>query len=157
MRDGMKVSKGSKVIDLDALAKKGKRFFAFSRSAFGMVKIRTDGDRLLVYTDSGNVKLKEAYAYEIACGQPRAVNVIQACKSAVRRFARKRLLARPAMLLLGCSPRWRIQAGPPAPRSNSKPGESSLRKEPAQITSCLSIAQLPPILWLTESRLHNIL
>jgi hypothetical protein len=42
-----------------------------------MVKIRTDGDRLLVYTDSGNVKLKEAYAYEMAGGQPRAVNVIQ--------------------------------------------------------------------------------
>jgi beta-lactamase superfamily II metal-dependent hydrolase len=78
MRDGVKVPQGLKVVDLKALAKKGKRFFAFSRSAFGMVKVRTDGDRLLVYTDSGNVKLKEAYAYEIAGGQPRAVNVIQA-------------------------------------------------------------------------------
>jgi beta-lactamase superfamily II metal-dependent hydrolase len=78
MRDGVKLRKGLKVVDLNMLAKKEKRFFAFSRSAFGMVKIRTDGERLLVYTDSGNVKVKEAYAYEMAGGQPRAVNVIQA-------------------------------------------------------------------------------
>jgi len=38
-------------------------FFAFSRAAFGMVKTRTDGKRLLIYTDSANVKMKEAYAY----------------------------------------------------------------------------------------------
>jgi hypothetical protein len=38
-------------------------FFAFSRSAFGIVKTRTDGRRLLVYTDSANVRMKEAYAY----------------------------------------------------------------------------------------------
>lgn len=43
-------------------AKRGE-FYGFSRSAFGMVKTRTDGRRLLVYTDSGNVKLKEAYAF----------------------------------------------------------------------------------------------
>jgi metallo-beta-lactamase superfamily protein len=75
MRPGVKLKKT--VVDLRALAKNGKRFFAFSRSAFGMVKMRTDGDRLLVYTDSGNVKLKEAYAYEMAGGRPQAVNVIQ--------------------------------------------------------------------------------
>jgi hypothetical protein len=49
-------------------AKKDKKrgeFFAFSRTAFGMVKTRTDGKRLLVYTDSGNVKMKEAYAYRL--------------------------------------------------------------------------------------------
>lgn len=54
----------ARVID----AKKDKvrgEFFAFSRTAFGIVKTRTDGKRLLVYTDSGNVKLKEAYAYEL--------------------------------------------------------------------------------------------
>jgi len=49
-------------------AKKAKargEFFAFSRAAFGMIKTRTDGKRLLVYTDSGNVKMKEAYAYQL--------------------------------------------------------------------------------------------
>ena len=46
-------------------AKKRGDFFGFSRAAFGMVKTRTDGRRLLVYTDSGNVSLKEAYAYDL--------------------------------------------------------------------------------------------
>jgi beta-lactamase superfamily II metal-dependent hydrolase len=46
-------------------AKKRGNFFGFSRSAFGLVKTRTDGRRLLIYTDSGNVKLKEAYAYTL--------------------------------------------------------------------------------------------
>lgn len=77
MRPGAKVGRNSKVVDLRALAKKEKRFFAFSRAAFGIVKIRTDGTRLLVYTDSGNVKMKEAYAYEIVAGQPKATNVVQ--------------------------------------------------------------------------------
>jgi hypothetical protein len=46
--------------------KKAKeRFFAFSRTAFGIVKLRTDGKRLLVYTNSGVARLKEAYAYRI--------------------------------------------------------------------------------------------
>jgi len=40
-------------------------FFAFSRSAFGMVKVRTDGKRLLVYTYSGKDDLKEAYAFRV--------------------------------------------------------------------------------------------
>lgn len=43
----------------------GSRFFGFSRAAYGIVKTRTDGRRLLVYTDSGNIKLKEAYAYQL--------------------------------------------------------------------------------------------
>jgi hypothetical protein len=46
-------------------AKKRGPFFAFSRSAFGIVKTRTDGKRLLVYTDSGKRDTKEAYAYEL--------------------------------------------------------------------------------------------
>ena len=45
--------------------KKRGEFFSFSRTAFGMVKTRTDGERLLVYTDSGNIKMKEAYAYAL--------------------------------------------------------------------------------------------
>jgi hypothetical protein len=40
-----------------------KSFFAFSRAAFGIVKVRTDGERVLVYTNSGMKKLKEAYAF----------------------------------------------------------------------------------------------
>ncbi|HEV2764897.1 MAG TPA: MBL fold metallo-hydrolase, partial [Pyrinomonadaceae bacterium] len=42
-----------------------KQFIAFSRAAFGIVKIRTDGQRMLVYTNSGQSDLKEAYAYEV--------------------------------------------------------------------------------------------
>lgn len=40
-------------------------FFAFSRAAYGIVKTRTDGARLLVYTDSGKSDMKEAYAYAL--------------------------------------------------------------------------------------------
>ena len=43
----------------------------------GSDKIPTDGTRLLVYTDSGNVKLKEAYAYQMTADGPRAANVIR--------------------------------------------------------------------------------
>lgn len=45
--------------------KKRGEFFSFSRTAFGMVKTRTDGERLLVATDSGNLRMKEAYAYSL--------------------------------------------------------------------------------------------
>jgi beta-lactamase superfamily II metal-dependent hydrolase len=38
-------------------------FFAFSRAEFGLVKVRSDGDRMLVVTNSGLHRLKEAYAY----------------------------------------------------------------------------------------------
>jgi Metallo-beta-lactamase superfamily len=40
-------------------------FFAFSREAFGLVRVRTDGERLLAYTDSGLATMKEAYAYTL--------------------------------------------------------------------------------------------
>jgi beta-lactamase superfamily II metal-dependent hydrolase len=40
-------------------------FFAFSRAAYGIVKIRTDGERLLVYTSSGQKRLNEAYAFRM--------------------------------------------------------------------------------------------
>jgi hypothetical protein len=46
-------------------AKKDGDFFGFSRAAYGIVKTRTDGKRLFVYTDSGNVAMKEAYAYQL--------------------------------------------------------------------------------------------
>ncbi|MCE5250183.1 competence protein, partial [bacterium] len=45
--------------------KKKGEFFAFSRTAYGIVKTRTDGHRLLVYTDSGKVDMKEAYCYSL--------------------------------------------------------------------------------------------
>ena len=59
---------GEVVLDETGLAKKDAKarstFFAFSRAAFGTVKLRTDGKRLLVWTNSGQRDLKEAYAYE---------------------------------------------------------------------------------------------
>ena len=49
-----------------AIDQKAKpEFFAFSRAAFGLVRLRSDGKRLLVYTNSGQADLKEAYAYEM--------------------------------------------------------------------------------------------
>jgi len=40
-------------------------FFAFSRKSFGIIKIRTDGTRMLVYTYSGKDDMKEAYAFKL--------------------------------------------------------------------------------------------
>jgi beta-lactamase superfamily II metal-dependent hydrolase len=48
---------------VDGKAEARGRFFAFSRAAFGLVMVRTDGDRLLVCTNSGRTDLKEAYAF----------------------------------------------------------------------------------------------
>ncbi|MET0636594.1 MAG: MBL fold metallo-hydrolase [Chitinophagaceae bacterium] len=42
-----------------------KSYFGFSRSAFGIVHVRTDGKRMLVFTHSGKKNAKEAYAYTI--------------------------------------------------------------------------------------------
>jgi beta-lactamase superfamily II metal-dependent hydrolase len=73
MKDGVVVIVDGKVMEVKKI---GNRFFAFSRAAFGLVKTRTDGQRLLVYTDSANVELKEAYAYEMdGEGQPQPVAV----------------------------------------------------------------------------------
>lgn len=43
-----------------------KPFLGFRRTAYGMVRVRTDGQRLLVFTDSGKRDVKEAYAYNAA-------------------------------------------------------------------------------------------
>lgn len=40
-------------------------FFAFSKTAYGIVHVRTDGRRLLVFTHSGQKDLKEAYSYTL--------------------------------------------------------------------------------------------
>ncbi|MEK7226432.1 MAG: MBL fold metallo-hydrolase [Bacteroidota bacterium] len=45
---------------------KGRSIYAFSRTAYGIVHVRTDGKRLMVYTHSGQKDLKEAYAFDIA-------------------------------------------------------------------------------------------
>jgi hypothetical protein len=44
---------------------KPKEFFGFQRSAFGCVRIRTDGHHLLVFTDSGRRDFHEVYAYDV--------------------------------------------------------------------------------------------
>ncbi len=55
-----------------------KSFFAFRRTAFGLVMVRTNGKRLLVYTNSGQMKLKEAYAYQInQWGKPEPTPIIK--------------------------------------------------------------------------------
>lgn len=61
-RDGVCVVEGGAAA-LDPKAR--KQFIAFSRAAFGIVKVRTDGRRLFVHTNSGQSDLKEAYAYDI--------------------------------------------------------------------------------------------
>ena len=66
MQPGFKKSQDSRVVDLTD--PKHQRFFAFSRSAFGIVRMRTDGKRLLVSTDSANVEMREAYAFEVGPG-----------------------------------------------------------------------------------------
>lgn len=52
----------ARLVDEKKDAERGP-FFAFSRTAYGIVKTRTDGNRLLVYTDSGKANMKEAYCY----------------------------------------------------------------------------------------------
>ncbi|HUE82954.1 MAG TPA: MBL fold metallo-hydrolase [Pyrinomonadaceae bacterium] len=60
-------------------SKAKSRFFAFSRTAFGIVMVRTDGERLLVYTNSGQAAMKEAYAYCInEFGKPEPTPIRQA-------------------------------------------------------------------------------
>ena len=66
---------GEKVVDP---AERG-RFFALSRRAFGIVMVRTDGERVLVCTNSGLSDLKEAYAYRMdELGKPIPAVVRQA-------------------------------------------------------------------------------
>jgi Metallo-beta-lactamase superfamily len=57
---------------------KDRDFFAFRRTAFGLVRVRTDGKRLLVYTNSGLDTMKEAYAYTAAApGEVTPVDVLK--------------------------------------------------------------------------------
>ena len=73
-----KVEGWSRLADDKKALKRGE-FFGFSRTAFGIVKTRTNGKRLLVYTDSGNVQMKEAYAYALdSSGVPQPAEVLRA-------------------------------------------------------------------------------
>lgn len=65
----------SRLLDKKKDAVRGP-YEAFSRAAFGMVRTRTDGRRLLVYTDSAKLNMKEAYAYQLdAHGVPQPAAV----------------------------------------------------------------------------------
>jgi hypothetical protein len=47
-------------------------FFGFRRTAFGLIRVRTDGERLLVFSETGKRDVKEAYAYDIPpAGEPK--------------------------------------------------------------------------------------
>ena len=43
----------------------GLRYFGFERTSFGIIQIRTDGKRVLVFTHSGKETLKEAYRFTV--------------------------------------------------------------------------------------------
>jgi hypothetical protein len=60
----------SRLVNKKKDTKRGQ-YEAFSRSSFGIVRTRTNGKRLLVYTDSAKLNMKEAYAYELDDGTPR--------------------------------------------------------------------------------------
>lgn len=55
-------------------------FFAFSRTAYGIVHVRTDGKKILIFTHSGQKDLKEAYSFliENAGDLPQRQNVLMA-------------------------------------------------------------------------------
>jgi beta-lactamase superfamily II metal-dependent hydrolase len=76
MKDGHAVIKDGAAVELTHVK---RPFFAFSRAAFGLVMVRTDGDRLLVYTNSAQADLKEAYAHRFNnMGRPEPALVRQA-------------------------------------------------------------------------------
>lgn len=59
----MKLEGWARLTDEEKNTKRGE-FFSFSRAAYGMVKTRTNGRRLLIYTNSGKTEMKEAYCYD---------------------------------------------------------------------------------------------
>jgi hypothetical protein len=65
------VSRRADIVDIP----KRKKFYGFSRSAFGTVHLRTDGNQLLVWTDSALVDLKEAYRFDLTKNPPKLESV----------------------------------------------------------------------------------
>jgi beta-lactamase superfamily II metal-dependent hydrolase len=64
--EGWTFNDAKKVTHKTQACKQKHEFFAFSRGAFGIVKVRTNGERFLVYTYSGKQDMKEAYAFTIS-------------------------------------------------------------------------------------------
>jgi hypothetical protein len=52
-------------------------FFGFERTAYGLVRVRTDGTRILVFTDSGKRDVKEAYAYRATAAGVQPVALVK--------------------------------------------------------------------------------
>ena len=77
MRAGAAVIANGQAVEVPPKKRKST-FFAFSRRAFGIVRVRTDGTRMLVYTDSGHDDLKEAYAYTFKEGKVTPTAVLHA-------------------------------------------------------------------------------
>jgi beta-lactamase superfamily II metal-dependent hydrolase len=67
--EGWVFNDAAKVTHRTQKSKKQGEFFAFTRKSFGIVKVRTNGDRLLVFTFSGKEDMKEAYAFTLNAGQ----------------------------------------------------------------------------------------
>lgn len=63
-KSGEAIIENGVAVELPAKERR-ETFYAFSRTAYGIVRVRTDGKRLFVYTDSGHANLKEAYAYTV--------------------------------------------------------------------------------------------
>jgi beta-lactamase superfamily II metal-dependent hydrolase len=63
--EGWVVNDPSQVEHQKQRAKREGEWFAFSRKSFGIVKVRTDGTRMLVFTYSGKDNMKEAYAFKL--------------------------------------------------------------------------------------------
>lgn len=62
---GDEIYKTSKLKIKKTIKQKGP-FYAFKRTAFGTVHIRTDGKRVLVYTNSGKENMKESYVFTVS-------------------------------------------------------------------------------------------
>lgn len=58
------IEKNGELVEMQQKDQKST-FFAFKRTAFGIVNIRTDGNRILVFTHSGKQNMKEAYAFTV--------------------------------------------------------------------------------------------
>jgi beta-lactamase superfamily II metal-dependent hydrolase len=54
----------SKILKKDG-SPTGPTYFGFERTNFGIIHVRTDGERVLVFTHSGQEQLKEAYRFNV--------------------------------------------------------------------------------------------
>ena len=47
-------------------SKQKRSFYAFDRLVYGAVRVRTDGERVLVAVESASANIKEAYAFKVS-------------------------------------------------------------------------------------------